>query len=341
MRLNAAGHPLHTRSQTIAIHRDDAGAVLAQASHLDLRKRGFVPVGSFLQSSGIIHRMEVRAEIDPLAATLERAEVAMPAVAFDASPTTGGESCRDVAGELPGLSGASLRAGWAQSLGAVMGGRLGCSHVLSLSQHLGAAAGHALESAPGGAVAWSEGPARRLFHRTLVIDGSEAADGAIDLAAQLTELHLAPAAGVCNPMDSFAEQLEIRLLARVDLGRGVLSSIEVAERRRDRDTLATADWRRRDPLVQPLCGIGFIGGFARAVLDRHPQPGRDRPLIDILLALPPAFLQVCACFSETWPQRAMASDTVVGIGGTADSCYMWRGGGALDRRKKDSDPGPV
>ena len=40
--------------------------------------------------------------------------------------------------------------------------------------------------------------------------------------------------------------------------------------------------------------------------------------IEILLALAPTFIQVCACFSESWPGKAMATDTLIGVGGIPD-----------------------
>jgi len=362
MRLQPTGHPLHTRLQTIDVRRDGAGQVIATASHLDLRKRGFVPVGADLQNSGIIHQMGIRAEIDARQRVLIRAEATMPVVAFEPSELTRGESCRDVSGELPGLAGASLAEGTPQApglakvAGATMGGVRGCSHVLSLGQHLGAALTNALEVADAAGIDWSSGTVRRLFHRSLVFDGSEPEDGTIDIAVQLSDIHFAAAAAVCNPMERFAEQHEIRLAARVDLSRMSLVQLEVAERRRDRAAVGAASlvqassatsppvsaaasaWLRRDDAVAELCGVRFLGGFAGEVMRRFATPGRDRPLVDTLLALAPAFLQVCACFSETWPGRVSAADTEVGVGAVPDSCYMWRRDGALHGRKKRTDP---
>ena len=356
MRLQPTGHPLHTRLQTIDVRRTGDGQVIAVASHLDLRKRGFVPVGADLQNSGIIHQMGVRAEVDPRERVVIRAEATMPVVAFEPSELTRGESCRDVAGELPGLAGASLaaetprRPGLARMAGVAMGGVRGCSHVLNLSQHLGAALTNAFDVAAAAGIDWSSGAARRLFHRSLVFDGSEPEDGTIDIAVQLSDLHFAAAPAVCNPMDLFAEQQELRLAARVDLSRMSLVQLEIAERCRGRDAIDSASpatasgaesasaWLRRDDRVAGLCGVRFLGGFAGEVLRRFPTPGRDRPMVDALLALAPAFLQVCACFSETWPGRVSVADTCVGVGAVPDSCYMWRRDGALHGRKKPTDP---
>ena len=36
-----------------------------------------------------------------------------------------------------------------------------------------------------------------------------------------------------------------------------------------------------------------------------------------------------------------AADSVIGMGGLPDSCYMWRRGGALDRLRGPDDPLPT
>jgi len=334
MELNLSGHPLHTRLQTVAARRDAAGTVVVEAGHLDLRKRGFVPVGADLQASGIVHDMSLRATLDPQLACLRDVETAMRTPAFERSELTRGETCRDVAGRHPALESLPLDGGTSRAIAGAMNGVRGCSHILALTQLAASTIRYALDGDTG----WDRGPERRLFHRTLVIDGSQPADRVIEIAVQLNDLFFAPAAPVANPMDRFARQYELRLLARIDLDGVVVRGLELAERRRGREDLDTAGWRRRDADVAGLLAAPFFGGFAARVFAHFPQPERDRPLIDGLLALAPAFIQICACFSEDWPSRCMAVDTLVGIGGIPDACYMWRRDGALHASRKRSDP---
>ncbi len=338
MDLAVRGHPLHTRLQTVVLRRGDGGGIVADAEHLDLRKRGFVPVGADLQPSGVIHQMSLHCSVDLERRALGdvRSEMAVPA--FDATELTRGESCRDVSGGHAELDGLALGDGAASSIGGAMGRARGCSHLLALTHLTTAALGHAIDRGAELGAEWSSGAARRLFHRALVIDGAQPAGDEIEMGVQLNDVFFAPAPAVSNPMDRFLAHNELRLLARIDLERVVVTELAVAERARGRDDLASEAWIRRDDDVRDLVGAPFLGGFAAKVLETSARSGCSAPLVDCLLALAPAFIQVCACFSEDWPQRCMARDTTVGIGGMPDSCYMWRRDGALHGRKKKTDP---
>ncbi len=333
MDLNLGGHPLHSRFQTVVVRRCEDG-IAVEAEHLDLRKRGFVPVGSDLQAAGVIHRMAAtaRLDLDPPALRNLATSIAVPA--FEASELTRGESCRDVAGPQPELDRLPLGAEASRSVATAMGGARGCTHLLSLTQLMTSTMSHAMSDA----AAWPEAPVGRLFQRSLSIDGAQQADGTVELAAQLSDIFFVPAAAVVNPMDRFGHQNELRMLARIELPAMKVGSIEVAERRRGRADLSGASWQRRDDAVASLVAQPFLGGFAKRVFDRFPDPQAERPLVDVLLALAPTFIQVCACFSEDWPSQCMSSDTLVGIGGMPDACYMWRRDGALHSRKKRADP---
>ena len=60
MHLQNTGHPLHSRALSVALTQNDAGQLALESYLLDLRKRGFVPVGGDLQGPGIIHHMRLR-----------------------------------------------------------------------------------------------------------------------------------------------------------------------------------------------------------------------------------------------------------------------------------------
>src|SRR5436189_3955544 len=118
MRLEAHGHPLHTRALSVVLTARADRKLDVHGTVLDLRKRGFVPVAGDLQGAGIIHDMRLTATIDPVARILERIDAEQRSVAFEPSATTGGESCRDPIGRVAALAGTRLDAGWARRVSA-------------------------------------------------------------------------------------------------------------------------------------------------------------------------------------------------------------------------------
>jgi DUF2889 family protein len=322
MRLEASGHPLHTRSLSVVVTARADGKLDVDGVVLDLRKRGFVPVGGDLQGAGIIHDMRLAGVVDPERALLERVDAEQRSVAFEASAATGGESCRDPIGRIGALAGARLDAGWPRRLGAEIGGPRGCSHLLALGHLLGSTVAWMLarDLLHGGAPAWR--PGERVFRRDLVIDGHEPAAKGVELSAQLTDLHFAPAPARALPMDRFAEELEVRVIAGVEFPGGTIGRIAAAERRRARATFTTAPWRDRADAVDWLLGERLGAGIAATLLARFADAPEDRPLLDVLLNLAPALIQCAAAMVEVAPE-------VAGMGGLPDSCWMWRREGAL------------
>ncbi len=335
MQLDVAGHPLHTRALSIVLAQGVDGRLDVHGTILDLRKRGFVPIAGDLQSSGIIHQMTLDGVIDPATATLESLTATQPHVAFEPSPATGGESCRDPIGRIAALVGARLDAGFAKRIGAEIGGPRGCSHILTLAQLLGSTAAWALERdrlLHGAPAARRAG--ERVFRRDVVVDGHEPVAGELALAAQLTELSFAPAPALTVPMDRFAAQVEVRVLAEARMAEGAaLTRVAAAERRRTLGDLETAAWRDRTDQVAELAGLRLTQGITGELLRRFGAAAADRPLLDTLLMLAPAMIQCAAAMSEGWAVAAKRDRWLVGPGGYPDSCYMWRQGGALDRAR--------
>ena len=303
MLLEAQGHPLHTRALSVVLTARADGKLDVHGAVLDLRKRGFVPVAGDLQGAGIIHDMRLAGTIDPGSATLETLAAEQRSVAFEPSAVTAGESCRDPIDRIAALAGTRLDDGWARRLADAIGGPRGCSHLLTLGHLLGSSAAWALarERALHGAR-----PARpsgqRVFQRAVVIDGHESAAARLQLAAQTSDLHFAPAGAVVRPMDRFAEQLEVRLIAEVEF---------------------------------PALTIGrrLGAGVTAELLTRLGAVPDDRPLLDTLLMLAPALVQCAAAMSESWPLAFRTDPSVVAMGGFPDSCYMWRQGGALEQAR--------
>ncbi len=113
--------PLHSRSLTVALGQRADASLDANAVLLDLRKRGFVPVGGDLGTPGIVHHMLVDAVIDPRGPTITTIAARQPSVAFEPSALTGGESCRDPAGRVAGLAGVRVDAAFAKHLSSELG----------------------------------------------------------------------------------------------------------------------------------------------------------------------------------------------------------------------------
>ena len=172
MRLDLDGEPIHTRAHTLLASLRDDGRIDARGSLIDLRTRGFLPVGGSMQGMGIIHHMELAWVIDPTGGVVEQFAPAQPTVAFEASPETGGESCRDRMAAVTALAGTRLGEGFSAALRERIGGALGCSHVTTLALFMDAAVRAGLAWQRARAPERFAAPrAGTLFRRDLVFDG--------------------------------------------------------------------------------------------------------------------------------------------------------------------------
>jgi hypothetical protein len=338
MLLDARGHPLHTRALSITLTQEPADLVAVEGVILDLRKRGFVPVGGHLQTSGIVHHMRLDGVVDPRTRVLESIRCAQPTVAFEPNAVTGGESCRDPIAAVEALAGATLDAEFARHVSAALGGPRGCNHVLTLAHLLGSTTAWALEEERGAGLAPARVPGDRVFRRDLVIDGHEEGPDLL-LALQVGDLHLRSASPTARPMERFGTQRELRVLLRLDLRTFTIVHATGATRRRTLDTLADAGWAACDEALGAVLGLQLGAGITSTLLARFGDTPEDRPLLDGLLMLAPAVVQCMAAMSESWPLAAVQRPTVIGMGGLPDSCYMWRRGGAL-LRARDHEAGP-
>lgn len=336
MHLDLRGHPLHTRSLSITLAQRGDGRLDVRGELVDLRKRGFVPVAGDLQPSGVVHHMVLEGVVDPAGLVLDEIGAQQPTVAFEPSPVTRGESCRDPIDRVRALAGARLDAGFARRLGEEIGGPRGCSHVLTLAHLLGSTVPRAVPRLRDGHAA-AHRAGERVFRRDVIIDGVETRAGGLALALQLTDLHLAPAATVPRAMERFRAAHEVRLLAEVDLGAYALGPVRLAERRRDAATL-DAPWRDRAEAAARLTGLSLARGVSAALRERLAGCPDEGALLDGLLMLAPALIQVFAAVSEAWPGLAQRERWLVGMAGYPDSCWMWRRGGALEEARAPEDP---
>ena len=131
---NVHGRPLHTRSLTIIISRKSDSVWHARGDVIDLRKHSFVPLIDDIQPAGVIHMMSIDLDFDSKTLRIEEIAVDQPFVAIESSAATGGDCCRDPASLLLDLRGEVFDRTFTKRLSAVFGGRLGCSHLLTLFQ---------------------------------------------------------------------------------------------------------------------------------------------------------------------------------------------------------------
>ena len=342
----ASGLPLHTRTLTIDALRSGGDRLRVDGAILDLRKCGFVPTGGELQTAGFIHHMLLSLEVDLASARIERVEAAQPTVAFEPTPVSSGESCRDPAPRLQALVGERLDGGFVRRLGSVFGGALGCSHLLTLAQLMGASVPRFLALAPE---LGARLPGERIARRALFLDGFEAADGGLEIALQLSEFVMRRGAAVTHPLDRLARQHELRVLARLDAGVSRLVTLDAIEREREPATLASATWRSRADALAGLVGGPALRGLAARVLAELGEDAANGPLRDALLNLAPGVIQCLAALSHRLVAHFSPGAATPGsiprelsVGGYPDSCYMWRSDGAMARtRAKAAGRGPA
>jgi hypothetical protein len=339
----ASGHPLHTRTLTVEACRTEAGRVRLDGVILDLRKCGFVPTGGELQTAGFIHHMQLSFEVEAASARIVQIRTAQPTVAFEATPLSGGDSCRDPAPRLSALVGERLDAGFVRRLGALFGGALGCSHLLTLAQLMGASAPRFL-SAQRRLEARS--PGERIAKRSLFLDGFERSEGGLEIALQLSEFVSRPEREVRYPLDRLEHQHELRLLARIDREVSRIETLDAVERERDGTTLASADWRSRSDALSALVGGPGLRGLATRVLAQLGDEESNAPLRDALLNLAPGIIQCLAALSHRLVAHfSGGSATAPGriprelsVGGYPDSCYMWRSDGPMAKARERAAP---
>lgn len=333
MHLNLGGHPLHTRALAIDIRAATDSKWEARGYVIDLRKRGFVPVGSELQGMGIIHHMELQVVVDPRSAAIESIEARQPTVAFEASPATCGESCRDPLANLQPLVGRTIDDSFAGHLRQAFGGTAGCSHLLALMQLLAPSVVRAIDGERELFGDITDRPfGQRIFRRDLVFDGHEINEAQMAVSAQLADLHFARGPEVSLPMDRFANQLEIRLQTMLEGWPATIASIDGSSRIRQRAGFANAQWKDVDQLLRPLAGLHLGRGATAAIstaLTSLP------PLRDAMLMLLPALIQCRAALPDKWINQVAATPGHPGLIAMLDSCYMWRRGGGLERARAD------
>lgn len=332
MELSLPGHPIHTRALSVVLAQASDGSVIASGSILDLRKRGFCPVGTELQGMGIIHHMELHAVIDAESGTITQVDAAQPTIAFEASQATQGESCRDPVGRLAALRNLPLGEGFAHALRSTAGGPLGCSHLVTVAQLLNGTASWALQQERTRYGANARRAGERMFRRDLIFDGHQRSESGLGIGVQLGDVHTAPTPELALAPELLGSHYELRLDIQLEGWPATFAAIAAAQRQRHRESFATAAWHDLSATFAPLVGTSLEKGSAATILRtlESVPPARDA-----MLVLGPALIQCRASFPDKWLARAVEIPGHPGLIAMADSCYMWRRGGALERTREE------
>jgi hypothetical protein len=323
--------PVHTRALGVQAARRADAKVEARGYLIDLRTRGFLPVGGSMQGMGIIHHMELTWVVDPATDTVETVVPAQPTVAFDASPETAGESCRDPVGRLAAVAGTRLGKAHTTAMREQAGGALGCSHLVTLAFFMDGALRAGLgRGASGGAT---------LFRRDLVFDARAQSDGALAVVMRQNDLDWNDAPPGALAPERFARHHELDATLAVDLWPGSLLAVEGRERLRTAAQFVDVPWSDRAAVLSGLGGLGLARGAAGEIAQRLGDAPETIPWRDALLMLAPALVQCRAAHPDAWHAKVRTTPLHPGLTAIPDSCYMWRRGGALERIRQQLGAG--
>jgi hypothetical protein len=343
LQLPAHGHPAHTRSLTVGIAFEADGSWSARGDIIDLRKCSFVPMMEDLQTAGIIHQMSIDLRLDPGSRRIESIDTDQPFVAVEASDASRGECCRDPAPRLQERVGDVLDAQFAKRLSEVFGGPRGCSHLLTLFQLMASALLKALDCEAKDA---RRRPGEAIFRRAAFVDGAEIDEQTMGVAIQLADFMTRPLGVVSHPLERLALQHDARAYAQVARPTLKISELSAAQRERDCATIHSAQWQSLDAEVSGLVGSAVMGGLAGQMFSCFGARPERRLLLDCLLQLAPGYIQTMAAVMERWyvpsgrSMRMQSPDgepSVGSVGGTPDSCYIWRSGGPMSAQRSDHD----
>lgn len=332
MRPAVHGEPVHTRALSATMSLADDGAVHVAGSLLDLRTRGFLPVGGSMQGMGIIHQMELAWVVDPSTLIVRSFEPAQPTVAFEATVETEGESCRQPMDAVRALAGTRLGEGFARTLRESIGGALGCSHILTLAFFLDGAvrAGLARDRATS-PDRWTSTAAGMITRRDVVFDAHEVDDGHLQVVMRFGDLDWNDAPPTSLAPVRFRRHHELAATVDVDLWPGEVRGAAGAERERTAACFTESEWADRGDMLGTLAGMGLARGAAGEIMRRIGDDPAAAPWRDALLQFAPALVQCRAAHPDAWHDKVRRTPKHPGLTAIPDSCWMWRRGGALER----------
>jgi len=284
---------IHRREIEVRVEpeREKSRDVVARVR--DHRLRGFTWVGEHVTAPGPVHDMSAHLRVDVAAGRIERAHGEMALAAFDGTPDTGFQGCRDILPNLGDLAGLALDDALVGAIRRASGRARGCYHLSTL----------VLSSAPvmRGLLAGSL-PRSASWRRRLSSSGIEVRAGRYRFEGELVDERPDPGP---SPVQLHFE-VEANEMKLLDV------SVRVGPE-------SEAD----DATEALLGGMSLASGFARELVARIDGDARES-VRELALGLSSIVTQVLiaqavpgASASIPKPQRAN------------DTCWMWRQGGPL------------
>ena len=260
----------------------------------DRRLRGFTWVGAHVVAPGPVHDMSADFQVDVAAGRIQHASGAMSLAAFDGTPDTRFEGCRDILPNLAELSGLALDDGLVAGIRQAIGRERGCYHLTTLVL----ATAPVLRALPVRPLAPDDS-----WHRALSLSGSVLRSHRYRFEGEIRDERPHPGSG------------SVRLGFEVETRR--MRLVEVVVERgsaRARDTDAEA----------LLAGMSLAAGFAPQLVARAGAPELE-PVRELALGLSSIVTQVL--IAEGVPG---APPTTPKPSRAANTCWMWRQGGPLE-----------
>jgi len=304
--------PVHTRYVTI-----DGGAVGDRERRVrgrlrDLRHRGTTWVGELATRPGLVHDMSAELAVDERG-RVTHAAGAMERPAFEASATTGFESCRDILANVAKLAGGVVDTSMHETIGTTIAGPRGCYHLTTLVRAMApVAARPAIRQRRMRIEGWRRGEREMIVDARLEDFGARGDDGA-DGAHAGTPRRSTHAAA------RRLARTRLRFAITVDDPRP--HDLLAAHRFADADGQERGCSRSRATAAM-LAGVPLLPGFARALGDHVAGGSGCGSLVELAFAVSAVASQILLHLA--WP-------AVAGTGGrAANTCVMWRTGGPLE-----------
>jgi hypothetical protein len=299
------GDLIHVRTIEIDVAAERDGRREARGRICDRRHQGHTYTGSHVIGPGIVHDMSACLTIDTGKGTIVSASSDMKRAAFDGSPETRFESCRDILPNVEQIAGARLDGDLAGAIRRTIGRERGCYHltnlwlaIASLASRIGAA---------------SIDPAARL-RRSLELTACEGESGRVCFTGHLTDV------GQGAPRQA-------RLGFEIDPRHYLLEGVNAA---------AAPDLRPLPAAAVALEGVSLTAGFARAAVERLGGLPAATEILDLALGLNAVVTQgmllaetpAVATAHQPSTHEPIPREPTTRAAGT---CYMWRSGGPVER----------
>jgi len=239
--------------------------------------------------------MSAHFRVDVAAGRIERARGEMALAAFDGTPDTGFESCRDILSNVGDLEGLALDGGLVREIRHAIGRSRGCYHLSTLVLASAPVMRGLLTGSLPGSASWS---------RRLTLSGIEVRAGRYRFEGKLVDARPGSAASpVQLRFEVEASEMEL-------LDVSVRSGPEAAG----------------DPASEALLGgMSLASGFAPALLARAAGSEREA-LRELALGLSSIVTQVLIAQPVSGSKEGVAKPQRA-----KDTCWMWRQGGPLQR----------